>query len=185
MMLSNYSKSAKIIILSIIAAIGIVAVLLLTVNMEQAPSDANSSETSQPETIDPDTNIQNTTITKIRSSQEEYESKLENSKNAKLMPKGPINKEVLSGHVFGFIPDNGLETGMSVINLSNPDEKLSIRFTSKFSADLTKLHLYFDSQKNINIRVGIQNDIEGFPSGQWMGNSNGNVEKILNSEKKV
>ena len=184
MILSKYSKSVKIIILSIIAAIGIVAVLLLTVNMEQATPDTNSSETSQPEIIDPDTNIQNTTITKIRSSQEEYESTLENSKNAKLMPKGPINKEVLSGHVFGFIPDNALETGMSVITLSNIDEKLSIRFTSKFSGDLTKLQLYFDRQKNINVRVGIQEDIDGFPSGLWVGTSNGYVEKILDSEKK-
>ena len=184
MMLSNDSKSVKIIILSIIAAIVIVAVLLLTVNLEQAPTDTNSSETSQPEIIDPDTNIQNSSVYKIKSTQEEYESNLENSKNAKLMPEGPINKEVLSGHVFGFIPDNGLEMGMSVITLSNPDEKLSIRFTSKFSADLTKLHLYFDSQKNIKVRVGIQEDIDGFPSGQWVGNSNGYVEKILNSEKK-
>ena len=117
-MLSNDSKSTKIIILSIIATIGIVAVLLLTVNMEQAQPDANSSETSQPELIDPDTNIQNSSVYKIKSTQEEYESNLENSKNAKLMPEGPINKDVLSGHVFGFIPDNGLETGMSVITLS-------------------------------------------------------------------
>ena len=184
MILSNDSKSVKIIILSIIAAIGIVAVLLLTVNMEQAPTEANSPETSQPEIIDPDTNVQNSSIITIISTQEEYESNLENSKNAKLMPKGPINKDVLSGHVFGFIPDNALETGMSVITLSNIDEKLSIRFTSKFSGDLTKLQLYFDRQKNINVRVGIQEDIDGFPSGLWVGTSNGYVEKILDSEKK-
>jgi len=167
-----FSKSFKIIV-SVIVAIGIFATLL-AINLEQ----------SQPDEIQSNITAPNFTATKIKSTQEEYEYNLENSKNAKLMPGVPIDKMISPGHVFGFIPDNGLETGMSVITLSNPDEKLSIRFTSKFSGDLTKLHLYFDNQKNIKVRVGIQEDIEGFPSGQWVGNSIGNVEKILNSEKK-
>ena len=167
-----FSKSFKIIV-SVIVAIGIFATLL-ALNLEQ----------SQPDEIQSNITTPNFTVTKIKSTQEEYEYNLENSKNAKLMPGVPIDKMISPGHVFGFIPDNGLETGMSVVTLSNPDEKLSIRFTSKFSGDLTKLHLYFDNQKNIKIRVGIQEDIEGFPSGQWVGNSYGNIEKILNSEKK-
>lgn len=178
------TKSVKIIVLSIIVAIGIAAVLSLTINMEQYLLDDTSSENSQAETVDPNTKIQNSSVNNIKSSLKEYESNLENSKNVKLMPKDTINKEVLPGHVFGFIPDNDLETGMSVITLSNPDEKLSIRFTSKFSGDLTKLHLRFENQENIKVRVGIQKDIEGFPSGQWMGNSNGILEKLVNSETK-
>ncbi len=134
------SKSIKITVLGIIVAVGIAATLLVTIGIEQDPPDTSSSDVSTPEPVilDPTTK---TTIT-IKSSQEEYLYNLENSNNAKLMPEQPINKEVLSGHVFGFTPDNALTGGMEVIKITNQDEKLSIRFTAKFSGELTKYNLH-------------------------------------------
>ena len=135
------SKSIKISVLGIIVAIGIAATLLLSVNMEQDRTDTNSSNVTQTETNMPNP-ITNTVITINNTSQEQYFYKLENSINAKLMPEEPINKEVLAGHVFGFTPDNALTGGMEVIKITNQDEKLSIRFTAKFSGELTKYNLH-------------------------------------------
>ncbi len=174
------SKSIKIIVLGIIVAIGIAATLLLSVNMEQDRTDTNSSNVTQTETNMPNP-ITNTVITINNTSQEQYFYKLENSINAKLMPEEPINKEVLAGHVFGFTPDNALTGGMEVIKITNQDEKLSIRFTAKFSGELTKLHLYFNGNDEINAKVGLQEDKQGVPSGQWLGDSPGYAQTIINS----
>ena len=171
-MLSN-SKSIKIIILSLVV-IGAAATLLLTVNIEEDPPETSQSNTETVQAAPYEINVFKESFT-----QAEYESGLENSKNAKSMPNAPIDKVVPSGHVFGFTADNGLGGGMNAIPMFSTDEKFSMRFTAKFSGDLVKLHLSPLGANSTKVRVGLQEDIKGLPSGQWLGDSPGYVETIL------
>ncbi len=126
--------------------------------------------------IKPVTTNQNSTGITTTTTQDEYELSLENSKNSQLMPKEAIDKEILSGHVFGFTPDNGLRGGMSSIGITHLDEKISIRFTSKFSGEITKIIMYSGGQENLKVRGGLQEDNLGEPSGTWIG---GSAETVL------
>jgi len=176
------SKTIGIIFLASIVIIGIGVSLFLVLNDGNEIQESSLSDESKQNNTQSNTESQ-VIVTKIFSTQDEYELNLENSKNANLMPNKPINKGVSSGHVFGFIVDNNLQGGMSVVKLSYPYEKSSVRFTSQFSGELAKVHLYLEGHENFKAKIGLQEDLLGFPSGQWLGQSPGYSETIVNLER--
>ncbi len=62
-----------------------------------------------------------------------------------------------------------IESGMAVEFIENSKEKVSIRFTAKLSGEATSLAIYpLASEGQRQIRVGIQEDDNGTPIGEWM-----------------
>lgn len=172
MTMLDFSKQNKVVVLlSIVAVIVISTALLLTT--EQKAQENTDSDSAESIPIDDKGSL----------TQEEYELGLQNNKNLKLIPEKPLNKDISSGHIFGFTQDNALKGGMNAISITNPDEKVSVRFTSKFSGNLTKVHLSFNLQKNITVRIGLQEDNLGTPTGEWIGGSTNYKEVLLSSER--
>jgi hypothetical protein len=69
----------------------------------------------------------------------------------------------------GFTADAELLTGMQVVFLHNSDEKVSIRFTAKTSGEVARIVIYaFAYQEQPTIRVGLQEDNNGDPTGTWI-----------------
>jgi hypothetical protein len=60
---------------------------------------------------------------------------------------------------------------------------MSIRFTSDFSGELEKVYLYLESKDIVKVRIGIQEDLDGFPTGLWLGDKPGFVETTANLKR--
>lgn len=71
----------------------------------------------------------------------------------------------------GNILDVGLISGMSAIFIHDNDDMLSVRFTSKYSGEVTNVVTYFqqDGSANPKLEVGLQaDDGNGNPMGSWI-----------------
>lgn len=105
--------------------------------------------------------------------------------NLDMMPKEAINKNVLPGHVFGFTVDNTLTPGFGAERITEYDEKLSIRFTSRFEGEVTQIKLNLRSSTDEKIKIGIQEDNGGIPNGLWLGKSPGYVIATIDPEEEA
>jgi hypothetical protein len=80
-----------------------------------------------------------------------------------------VNKQIPPGYVMGDTIDVKLISGMSVLYIKQPNEKISIRFTAQNSGDAQALTVYVLASKNqSSINVGLQEDVNGSPSGKWI-----------------
>ncbi|MGP3667452.1 MAG: hypothetical protein ACKD6N_06485 [Candidatus Bathyarchaeota archaeon] len=80
-----------------------------------------------------------------------------------------LNKIIPPNYTFGLPFDGGLVSGMDVVFLQNPNQKISIRFTAKTSGIATKLVIYtFAYQGEPTINVGLREDNKGQPKNQWI-----------------
>ena len=83
-----------------------------------------------------------------------------------------VNKQIPSGYTMGLPIDAGLINGMTVAFIQNPSDKVSIRFTAKLGGTVSKLVIYaFAFEGQPTVRIGLQEDVDGTPKGEWM-NSN-------------
>ncbi len=89
-----------------------------------------------------------------------------------------VNKQIPSGYIMGFPIDAGLVNGMNVEIIPSPDQKVAIRFTAKLSGTVTALYIYaYALQGEPSLRIGLQGDSSGSPSGQWInGNAFGTTQ---------
>ncbi len=147
------SKTKTVITLSIIVVLAISAVGLFSL---YEPDSENGNNTKPPPDNKPN---QNSTPNPT------YQTKI-------------LNKQIPPGYVMGFPVDAGLIHGMNVVFIHNSNEKISIRFTAKLSGTVTKLVIYaFAYEGQPTVRVGLQEDSEGNPKGQWINeNTFGSVQ---------
>jgi hypothetical protein len=69
----------------------------------------------------------------------------------------------------GDIIDVNLISGMGVLPIRNPNEKVSIRFTAQNGGEVQTLTVYFLASKNQPaVNIGLQGDLSGKPSGEWI-----------------
>ena len=89
-----------------------------------------------------------------------------------------VGKRIPPGYVIGFPVDAGLMNGMNLVFIQNSNEKVSIRFTAKLSGTATKFVIYaFAYEGQPTVRIGLQEDNGGNPTGQWMsGNAFGTIQ---------
>jgi len=105
---------------------------------------------------------------------------LENNTNVRSLPDTITEKTILPGHIFGFPIDNGLKNSINLIALSNEQQKTSIRFTAIHSGTLNKIIVSLRTNMENEIKIGIQEDSDGSPSGKWLGNEPGYVISKIN-----
>ena len=70
----------------------------------------------------------------------------------------------------GNLLDVGPISGMSAVFIHDNNEMISVRFTSKYSGEVTTLVTYFQQEGSVNpkVEVGLQaDDGNGKPSGSW------------------
>lgn len=81
-----------------------------------------------------------------------------------------LNKSIPPDYVMGLPVDGGLVNGMNVVFIQNSNQKISIRFTAQQSGTITSLVVYAFAYKQgkPTIRVGLQEDQQGNPKGQWI-----------------
>ncbi len=95
------------------------------------------------------------------------EPDFENSENLKMLPQKNLNKDTASNHVLGFPVDGFIAS----LQASDSQEKFSIRFTSKFSGSISDVLLPMKKPDDEEVKVGIQESVNGHPSGVWLGSS--------------
>ena len=77
----------------------------------------------------------------------------------------PLNRPKAVGNV----ADIDLRTGMNTLFLTSPDERVSVRFTAKYSGDVSTVSLALQSLGPVDgLVMGLQKDNGGLPSGEWM-----------------
>lgn len=91
----------------------------------------------------------------------------ENSENLKMLPQKNLNIKTTQKHVFGFPIDSSL----SILEATNSQQKFSIRFTAKFSGNLSNIFLPMETNIDDEIKVGLQESIGGYPSGIWLASN--------------
>ncbi len=83
-----------------------------------------------------------------------------------------VNKQIPSGYVMGNPIDIELMSGMSVLFIRNPSERVSFRFTAKFSGEARAVAFNaLSSRGEAKVRAGLQEDNEGAPKGEWLNGS--------------
>ncbi len=86
-------------------------------------------------------------------------------------------------NIIGFPIDIGLINGMNVEFIENSREKVSIRFTAKLSGEATSLAINaLASGEQHQIRVGLQEDNNGTPKGEWMNGSGFGTSQVGGNE---
>jgi len=95
------------------------------------------------------------------------EPEFENSENVKMLPKKNLNKKTTSEHIFGF-PVNSTA---STLEATNSQEKFSVRFTSKFSGNVSSILLPMETNIDDRVKIGLQESIGGYPSGIWLASN--------------
>ena len=110
---------------------------------------------------------------------------LENNTNVRSLPDTITDKTILPGHIFGFPIDNGLKNSINLIALSNEQHKVSIRFTASHAGALNKIIVNLRTNMENEIKIGIQEDNDGSPSGKWLGNEPGYIISKINPETKL
>jgi len=95
------------------------------------------------------------------------EPEFENSENVKMLPKKNLNKKTTPEHIFGF-PVNSTT---STIKATNSQEKFSVRFTSKFSGNVSSILLPMETNIDDRVKIGLQESIGGHPSGIWLASN--------------
>lgn len=81
-----------------------------------------------------------------------------------------LGKQIPPGYVMGNTIDANLMSGMGVLYIKQFDEKVSIRFTAQNSGDAKALTINALAAKNQpSINIGLQDDVNGLPSGKWVG----------------
>jgi len=94
-------------------------------------------------------------------------TEFENSENLKMLPQKNLNKKTTPGNFFGFPVDSR----MSVLEATNSQEKFSVRFTSKFSGNVSNILLPMETNMDDEVKVGLQESIDGYPSGIWLASN--------------
>lgn len=87
-------------------------------------------------------------------------------------------KQIPPGYVIGNPIDVGLINGMTAQFIQRQADKVSLRFTAQLSGDASKLAIYaLATAGQPKVRIGLQEDSEGKPKGQWMSqNACGTVQ---------
>ncbi|MGI0014438.1 MAG: hypothetical protein ACREBU_13495, partial [Nitrososphaera sp.] len=65
--------------------------------------------------------------------------------------------------------DIGFGGGIESLLLDGPEEKVSFRFTAKYSGDARLLAFNLLTGNYSGLSAGLQEDASGNPSGQWLG----------------
>lgn len=144
-----------------IAVVVAVAVFFSLANIESTESDVTNSSSEKIESIDNST--ESVTVTKS-----------EKSKTTVSTTKEPefyeiVGKDIPPGYSFGNYHINNMDVGVSVTQIKNPDEKVSIRFTNQHSGVLSNVTLNFIPGVEREIKIGIQEDNgSGMPKGAWL-----------------
>ena len=82
-----------------------------------------------------------------------------------------LGKEIPAGYSFGNLLNNGLLSGMALIEIENSDQKVDIRFTGLYDGVLKEITLDILPGNNREIKIGIQEDDgTGKPNGKWSEN---------------
>lgn len=89
-----------------------------------------------------------------------------------------VGKQIPAGYVMGNPVDIELKTGMSVLLIENANQKVSIRFTARFSGEAAMVVVNaMASNGRPQARIGLQEDTAGLPKGEWMsGNGFGTAQ---------
>ncbi len=88
------------------------------------------------------------------------------------------------GSIIGNIIDVDLLSGMASLDIENLQDQVSIRFTAPESGLAVRLVINaLAVEGNPKVILGLQEDINGLPSGSWMGSEDNNVEVEVPSEK--
>jgi hypothetical protein len=89
-----------------------------------------------------------------------------------------INKNIPPGYVMGNTVDMDLRTGMSALFLEDTKDRVSIRFTTQLSGEVSSLAIMgLATGEQNEIRVGLQEDVDGKPKGEWLSeDSLGTIE---------
>ncbi len=95
------------------------------------------------------------------------EPEFENNENLKMLPQKNLNKKTTPGHFFGF----PIDSKISILEATNSQEKFSIRFTSKFSGNVSNIILPMETNIDDEVKVGLQESIDGYPSGIWLASN--------------
>ncbi len=109
------------------------------------------------------------------------EEEFENSENLKLLPQRNLNKDTTQQPFLGFPVDSFNQ----IIKAKNSQEKFSIRFTSKFSGSISSILLPMKTNLGDEVKVGLQESIRGYPSGDWLGNSTAHSFPLVMPSTKV
>jgi len=91
----------------------------------------------------------------------------ENSENLKMLPQKNLNKKTSQIPFLGFPVDSY----MNILEATNSQEKFSVRFTSKFSGNVSNILLPLHAHIDGEIKVGLQESIGGYPSGIWLASN--------------
>jgi len=90
-----------------------------------------------------------------------------------------VDKQIPPGYVMGNPIDVELVSGMSALFIKDSMERVSIRFTAKFSGEATTLTINAMAREGQpQIRVGLQEDSAGLPKGEWMNEQGFGISQI-------
>jgi cell division protein FtsL len=140
---------------------------LLVQNVEQNETSSSSSSSSQK-------------LAKIQNNSDDNNNDNVGEDDQSSQESRSFNKP----KVVGNLADIDLKSGMNTISLQSPNEKVSIRFTAKYSGDASTITIAVPSPSSEDIRIGLQEDNEGLPSGEWiMLAMNHDVSSFLEVQK--
>ena len=92
-----------------------------------------------------------------------------------------VGKKIPSGYVMGNIIDIELLSGIGSLYLENSEERISIRFTAQLSGEVSALAFNAYALKgDLQVRVGLQEDSDGRPKGEWISEDGFEISKIPN-----
>jgi hypothetical protein len=92
-----------------------------------------------------------------------------------------VGKKIPSGYVMGNIIDIELLSGIGSLYLENSEERISIRFTAQLSGEVSALAFNaYALEGDLQVRVGLQEDSDGRPKGEWISEDGFEISKIPN-----
>jgi len=92
-----------------------------------------------------------------------------------------VGKKIPSGYVMGNPIDIGLLSGIGSLYLENSEERVSIRFTTQLSGEVSALVINaYAPEGQPKVRVGLQEDSDGSPKGEWISEDGFGTSEIPN-----
>ena len=174
-------KTALIAIPVIVAVIA--AGIFISLGIEK-PQPESSNDNSEISTI---LNEQDNK-TKVQKNDSDERLMIETDGNSTklLSPDQILNKDVPPNYEFGNSFINRLESGPTYSEITNNDQKGSIRFTNQYDGYVNKIDLHLFSNNETQAIIGIQLDDDmGNPDGNWLNNFTSESVPIMKGKKSV
>lgn len=92
-----------------------------------------------------------------------------------------VGNRIPSGYVMGNTIDIELLSGIGSLYLESSEERISIRFTAQLSGEVSSLVFNaYAPEGDLQVRVGLQEDSDGRPKGEWISEDGFEISEIPN-----